>query len=90
VSNGQRFIDGMANVLAFYRGDVESGRVTVFARVDGRARQFKAVLHRGAMGHGISFPEVPGCIRIGSTVADMIERGRKALAFHLRGMAEGR
>ena len=79
----------MANVLAFYRGDVEAGRVTVFAKVDGRVRQFKVVLHRGARGYGISFPEVPGCMSVGSTVADAIEQGRKALAYHLRGMAEG-
>jgi predicted RNase H-like HicB family nuclease len=86
--SGQRIIDGLADVLAFYRGDVKAGCVTVGAVVDGRVRQFKAVLHRGANGYGVSFPDVPGCMSVGSTVADAIEQGRKALAFHLRGMVE--
>ena len=85
---GKRIIDGLADVLAFYRGDVKAGRVTVGAVIDGRVRQFKAVLHRGANGYGVSFPEVPGCMTVGSTVADVIEQGRRALALHLRGMVE--
>jgi predicted RNase H-like HicB family nuclease len=40
------------------------------------------------MAFGISFPDYPGCISGGNDLAEALERGRAALAFHLQGMAE--
>lgn len=36
--------------------------------------------------YGISFPDFPGCISVGDSLAEVIANGTDALAFHVRGM----
>jgi predicted RNase H-like HicB family nuclease len=52
-------------------------------------RTYRAALHRASDGSfGISFPAVLGCVSAGDTVSEALVQGRRALAFHLRGMIE--
>ena len=37
---------------------------------------------------GISFPDFPGCVSVGSTLDDVRIMGAEALEFHIRGMIE--
>ncbi len=37
-------------------------------------------------GHGISFPDFPGCVSDGDTIDEAVHRGTEALAFHVEGM----
>ena len=39
-------------------------------------------------GFGVSFPDFPGCVTQGDTLDDALRLARKALAFHVEGMAE--
>ena len=46
-----------------------------------------AFVHRDEEpGFGISFPDFPGCVSDGDTIAETIRRGASALAFHIEGM----
>ena len=37
--------------------------------------------------YGVSFPDLPGCITVGSTIEEAREMAREVLALHLEGMA---
>lgn len=51
--------------------------------------RYVAFIHSGEKaGFGISFPDFPGCISVGSTRADVVRLGAEALAFHVEGMIE--
>ena len=47
-----------------------------------------AFVHSNDAGHGISFPDFPGCISVGTTKEDAIRHGAEALAFHIEGLVE--
>lgn len=38
--------------------------------------------------YGVAFPDLPGCVSAGETVAEAIANAEEALALHLDGMAE--
>ena len=47
------------------------------------------VVHKDdGTGFGISFPDFPGCVSAGDTLAELVEMGTEALTFHIDGMAE--
>jgi predicted RNase H-like HicB family nuclease len=50
--------------------------------------QVFALIHEGAEGVGISFPDFPGCVSGGASIDEAIARGRDTLAFHVAGMVE--
>ena len=47
-----------------------------------------ALIHGELGNYGISFPDVPGCISVGTSLDEALANGAEALAFHLEGMAE--
>ena len=51
--------------------------------------RFVAFIHTDDTGgHGISFPDFPGCVSDGATVDDALNRGEAALAFHVEGLRD--
>ncbi len=51
-------------------------------------RTFVALVHKDPdSDYGVSFPDLPGCITVGSTLEEASEMAREALALHLEGMA---
>ncbi len=51
--------------------------------------RFVAFIHTDDTGgHGISFPDFPGCISDGATVEEALIRGEAALAFHVEGLRD--
>jgi predicted RNase H-like HicB family nuclease len=52
-------------------------------------RQYIALIHKDAdSDYGVSFPDLPGVISVGSTLDEAREMAAEALALHLEGMAE--
>lgn len=47
-----------------------------------------AFVHSDDAGYGISFPDFPGCISVGTTKEDAISHGAEALALHIEGLVE--
>jgi predicted RNase H-like HicB family nuclease len=45
-----------------------------------------ALIHGEAGAYGISFPDFPGCVAGGRTLAEALRRGREALATHVGAM----
>ena len=45
-----------------------------------------ALVHEDDRVFGISFPDFPGCVSGGKSLAEAIEKGQAALAFHVEGM----
>ena len=51
-------------------------------------RTYTALVHKDPdSDFGVSFPDLPGCITAGSTLAEACEMAREALMLHLEGMA---
>ncbi|MBN8957043.1 MAG: type II toxin-antitoxin system HicB family antitoxin [Rhizobiales bacterium] len=52
-------------------------------------RQYIALIHKDAdSDYGVSFPDLPGVITVGSTLDEARAMAAEALALHLEGMAE--
>ncbi len=52
-------------------------------------RSYIALIHKDFdSDHGVSFPDLPGCISAGSTVDEARTMATEALALHLEGLAE--
>jgi predicted RNase H-like HicB family nuclease len=52
-------------------------------------RRYIALLHPDATGgYGVSFPEFPGCISGGDTLAEAADQAAQALRLHVEGMIE--
>lgn len=49
---------------------------------------YLAVIERGKSGFGAFFPDLPGCVSAGDTVAITVANAKAALALHLAGMIE--
>ncbi|BDA85646.1 HicB family protein [Aureimonas sp. SA4125] len=47
-----------------------------------------ALVHGEPGTYGISFPDFPGASSLGETMAEVMERGREALASHIEAMVE--
>ena len=51
--------------------------------------QYVAIIHKDAgSDYGVSFPDFPGCVTAGSTLAVARRMAEEALSFHVRGMME--
>ena len=51
-------------------------------------RTYIALVHKEPdSDYGVSFPDLPGCITVGSTLEEASEMAREALALHLEGLA---
>ena len=46
------------------------------------------VVHREASIFGVSFPELPGCVSAGDSLADMLVMAAEALSMHLETMVD--
>ena len=63
--------------------------MTIWPREASRVRQYIALIHKDAdSDYGVSFPDLPGVISVGSTLDEAREMAAEALALHLEGMAE--
>lgn len=52
-------------------------------------RHFIALIHKEAgSDYGVSFPDLPGCVTAGRTVAEARRMAREALALHLEGLSK--
>jgi len=51
--------------------------------------EYVALIHKDSdSDFGISFPDFPGCVSAGSTIAEARIMGAEALAFHIEGMLD--
>jgi len=51
--------------------------------------EYIAYLHKDSKSDfGVSFPDLPGCVRAGKTLEEARRMAVEALALHIRGMAE--
>jgi predicted RNase H-like HicB family nuclease len=48
--------------------------------------KYLALIHPGREGYGISFPDFPGCISGGDTMAEVLANGAEALRLHVSAM----
>ena len=46
------------------------------------------VIERGETSFGASVPDLPGCVAVGKTVEEVLERIEAAINLHLKGMRE--
>lgn len=51
-------------------------------------RYFPAQIEKGDLSFGVWFPDLPGCVSAGQTIAESIEGAHEALALHVAGMLE--
>ena len=51
---------------------------------------YPAVIERGAENFGVYFPDMPGCVSAGETIAETVQNAHEALALHILGMTEDR
>jgi predicted RNase H-like HicB family nuclease len=51
-------------------------------------RQYVALIHKeDASDHGVSFPDLPGCVTAGATLDEARAWAEEALSLHLEGLA---
>ena len=50
--------------------------------------RYVSFIHRDDAGYGVSFPDFPGCVSVGDSVAAAVRRGCEALAFHVEGLRD--
>lgn len=50
--------------------------------------QYAVVIEQGDTSFGAYVPDLPGCVALGETEAEVRELIREAIAFHLDGMRE--
>ncbi|MES2755123.1 MAG: type II toxin-antitoxin system HicB family antitoxin [Pseudomonadota bacterium] len=51
-------------------------------------RTYVAAIEQADDTFGIVFPDFPGCVSAGDSVANVLEMGREALTLHIEGMIE--
>jgi predicted RNase H-like HicB family nuclease len=51
-------------------------------------RYYPALVEHGPSNYGITFPDFPGCVSVGDSIEQAIERGHDALAAHIELMLE--
>jgi predicted RNase H-like HicB family nuclease len=51
-------------------------------------RYFPAQIEKGDLSFGVWFPDLPGCVSTGRTIAEAIHGAHEALALHIAGMIE--
>ena len=50
--------------------------------------QYAMIIEKGEKNYSAYFPDLPGCIATGKTLAEIKQRMREALELHLRGLRE--
>lgn len=50
--------------------------------------KYMVVIEKGATGYGAHVPDLPGCITVGETNAEVIQLIREAVEFHIDGLRE--
>lgn len=50
--------------------------------------QYLVVIEKGQSSFGAYVPDLPGCVAVGETRAEVTELIHEAIAFHLEGMKE--
>lgn len=50
--------------------------------------QYAMIIEKGENNYSAYFPDLPGCIATGKTLAEIKQRMREALELHLRGLRE--
>jgi predicted RNase H-like HicB family nuclease len=50
--------------------------------------KYAVIIEAGARNYSAYVPDLPGCIATGKTLADVKQRMREAIAFHLEGLRE--
>lgn len=51
-----------------------------------RARKYAVVIEKGPSSYGAHVPDLPGCVAVGSSEADVRARIREAIDIHLEGL----
>ena len=51
-------------------------------------RRYAVIIEHGPTSFGAHVPDLPGCVAVGSSVAEVKESIRKAIDAHLAGMRE--
>lgn len=49
---------------------------------------YPAVIEKGELNFGVFFPDLPGCVSAGETIAEAVQGAHEALAMHIFGMVE--
>lgn len=49
---------------------------------------YPAVIEQGQSDFGVYFPDLPGCVSAGSSIAEAIQNAHEGLALHVAGMVE--
>ncbi|MGQ0671791.1 MAG: type II toxin-antitoxin system HicB family antitoxin [Hyphomicrobium sp.] len=49
---------------------------------------YPAVIEQGAENFGVYFPDLPGCVSAGETIAETVQNAHEVLALHILGMTE--
>lgn len=50
--------------------------------------RYLVVIEQGRTSWGAHVPDLPGCVAVGTTRAEVLERIREAVALHVHGLAE--
>jgi len=50
--------------------------------------RYAIVIEKGETSYGADVPDLPGCVAVGETVAEVKQLIREAIQFHLDGMRE--
>jgi predicted RNase H-like HicB family nuclease len=53
------------------------------------AMKYLAIIEREGTAFGAWVPDLPGCVSVGDSVAEVEELIRGAIAFHIEGLREG-
>lgn len=50
--------------------------------------RYAVVIEKGANSYGAYVPDLPGCVAVGETLAEVRELIKEAIVFHLEGIQE--
>ncbi len=50
--------------------------------------RYAVVIERGTTSYGAYVPDLPGCVAVGETLAEVRELIKEAIVFHLEGIEE--
>ncbi len=64
-------------------------RVVLKHRLKEGERRYPAFIHKNTNSNfSVSFPDLPGCVSVGSSWFEIIANAKEALQFHIDGMIE--
>lgn len=47
---------------------------------------YAVIIEKGPTSYGVYVPDLPGCVAVGATEAEVRDRIREAISFHLEGL----